>query len=139
MHQLNVLALGPDSFIATLNELKSYLKFNFSSDISKLNNNSKQNFSFLLFHIKILENQKIKNIIDKSDLTKVLLLDDNIKLHNYDISLKLPTTLKEINSIVENSAARKIFSSNSCIKIKDFLLDKNEKKLIKGDNFIILT
>ena len=39
MHKLNVLVFGPDSFIATLNELKSYLKFNLckrSSDFDKI-------------------------------------------------------------------------------------------------------
>ena len=35
--------------------------------------------------------------------------------------------------------AKKNFNKNSSIKIKDYLLDKNEKKLIKNNNFIILT
>ena len=30
-------------------------------------------------------------------------------------------------------------SKNSSIKIKSYLLDKNEKKLIKNENFVILT
>ena len=41
--------------------------------------------------------------------------------------------------MVENVAAKKIFSKNSSIKIKNYILDKNEKKLLKKENKIILT
>ena len=47
--------------------------------------------------------------------------------------------MKEINSVVENVAAKKTFSKNSSIQIKKYLLNKNEKKLLKNDNEIILT
>jgi DNA-binding response OmpR family regulator len=57
----------------------------------------------------------------------------------YDAYLDLPTTLKQINSVVENISAKKIFNENSSIIINNYLLNKNEKKLIKNDNFIILT
>ena len=59
--------------------------------------------------------------------------------NNYDFILSLPTTLKEINSVVENLLAKKIFNKNSSIKIKSFFLDKNEKKLIRNQKFLILT
>ena len=51
----------------------------------------------------------------------------------------MPTTLKEINTIVENTAAKIKFYKNSSLQIKNYLLNKNEKKLSKLDNFIILT
>ena len=57
----------------------------------------------------------------------------------FDYILKLPTTIKEINNIVESSAAKNKFNKNSSIKIKSYFLDKNEKKLIKDENFVILT
>ena len=44
-----------------------------------------------------------------------------------------------MNEIIEISAVKKEFNKNSSIEIKNYLLDKNEKKLFKGDNFIILT
>ena len=53
--------------------------------------------------------------------------------------MKLPTTLSEINSTVEQVVSKKTFRKNSSIKIKDYLLDKNEKKLSKDNNYIILT
>ena len=53
--------------------------------------------------------------------------------------MQLPTSLKEINAVVESVAAKKIFSKNSSIKIKNYLLNKNEKKLLKNADEIILT
>ena len=51
----------------------------------------------------------------------------------------MPSSLKEINSIVENVAAKKEFSKNSSIEVKKYLLNKNEKKLSKNKNEIVLT
>ena len=58
---------------------------------------------------------------------------------NFDFILKLPASVEEINTMIESSAAKSLFSKNSSIKIKSYLLDKNEKKLFKEDQFIILT
>ena len=139
MHQLNVLVLGPDSFISTLNELKSYLKFNIVKDTNILNNNSFTQYDVLFFHKKVLENKKDEENINNTDSIKILVTDNSNKINIYNAILKLPTTINEINSIVESSAAKKQFSKNSSIKIKECLLDKNEKKLIKNNNSIILT
>ena len=86
-----------------------------------------------------MENKKDEENINNIDSIKILVTDNSNKINIYNAILKLPTTINEINSIVESSAAKKQFSKNSSIKIKEFLLDKNEKKLIKNNNSIILT
>jgi DNA-binding response OmpR family regulator len=53
--------------------------------------------------------------------------------------LELPSSLKEINSIVESVVAKNRFIKNSSIEIKKYFLNKNEKKLSKKENEIILT
>ena len=58
---------------------------------------------------------------------------------SYDAHLQLPTTIKEINSIVELISAKKKFNKNSSIKVKSYVLNKNEKKISDNRNFIILT
>ena len=57
----------------------------------------------------------------------------------FDNIIKLPTTLKEINETIENTLAKVKFNQNSSIKLKEYLLNKNEKKLTKNDDFVILT
>ena len=53
------------------------------------------------------------------------------------LNLELPATLKEINAIIESTVAKKKFNENSSIKIKNYLLNKNERKLSKLDEFIL--
>ncbi len=132
MHQLNVLILGPNSFISTLNELKPFLKFNSLTDISD------NNHDIILFHSDILNDTEKKNYIINSKSLKVCAFKKKLK-NDFDASLELPVTLKEINSIVENISAKNIFSKNSSIQLKNYSLNKNEKKLIKSNEFIILT
>ena len=60
-------------------------------------------------------------------------------INNCDTNLELPINLKEINVIIENIAAKSKFSKNSSIEIKNYLLNKNEKKMFKFDKFVILT
>ena len=133
MHKLNVKILGPSSFVSTLNELKIYLKFNPSMD--GLNDNP----IAILFHIDALQDVNQKKYIDSKDSIKICVGKKNELKDNFDANLELPTTLKEINTIIENTVAKKKFNKNSSIIIKDYLLNKNEKKLSKSSDFIILT
>ena len=138
MHQLKVLVFGSDNFISTLVELKPYLKFNLFQEANNLNKNL-INFDVLFIHEEVLKNEKIKNVINKYNSIKILASDKDSKNNNYDSILSLPTTLNEINSIIESSVAKKTFSKNASIKINEYMLDKNEKKLFKKNEFIILT
>ena len=101
-------------------------------------NKDKTNFDIIICHEEKEFDTKQDNLNNKSIL-KILASKNKYKASNYDGFLNLPTSLSEINSIVEQTISKKIFSKNSSILIKDYLLNKNEKKLIKDKNFIILT
>ena len=51
----------------------------------------------------------------------------------------MPISLSDLNSVIRNQSVKKKFSLNSSISIKDYILDKNEKKLIKNNQYISLT
>ena len=133
MHELNVLVYGPVSFQYTLNELKPFLKFN------HLHESSKAKFDIILFHDEALNDKRIKNIINDSKLLKICASNSKYQKGNFDNYIQLPTTVKDINLAVENTSAKKKFSINSSIEVKNYLLNKNEKRLLKNNNFIILT
>ena len=133
MHKLNVQILGPTSFVSTLNELKNFLKFNPKID------NSNNNTNIILFHVDVLMDKKQKEYIDSNGSIKICVGKKKEFIDNCDASLELPATLKEINAIVENTVAKKKFNKNSSIEIKSYLLNKNEKKLSKLDDHIVLT
>ena len=96
MHKLNVLILGPTSFISTLDELKPFLKFN------ALSENINENYNIILFHIDALKDEKQKELIENNNNIKICAGEKSVTLKNYDEYLNLPTTLKEINLVVEN-------------------------------------
>ena len=133
MHNLNVRILGPSLFISTLIQLKKYLKFN------PISENLEDNISIILFHVDALQNKIQKNYIDNNKSIKICLGKRKNLLDHFDANLELPATLKEINEIVESTAAKKKFNKNSSIEIKSYFLNKNERKLSKFDEFIILT
>ena len=133
MHKFTVLILGSSSFISTLNELKIFLKFN---PISEAQND---NYDIILFHTECYQNKKQKDFIANHNSIKICVGKKKDSQDNFDVFLELPTTLKEINSVVESTVAKKRFNKNSSIEVKNYLLNKNEKKLSKLNQFITLT
>ena len=133
MHNLNVLILGPSSFISTLNELAKFLKFNFT--LEHLNNDP----NIILFHEDALKNKKHKDFIENKKTIKICVGKKEDLSNKYDANLVLPATIKELNAVIENTFAKNKFNKNSSIKVKSYLLNKNEKKLSKLNDFIILT
>ena len=113
--------------------MKSFLKFN------PLLNNTNKDPNVILFHTDALMDKKQKNYIEVNNSIKICVGKKKDFKDGFDENLELPATIKEINAIVENTSAKKKFSKNSSIKIKSYLLNKNEKKLSKSNDFIILT
>ena len=131
MHQLKVFILGPEQFLYTLNELKPHLKFNFVNEIT--------NTDVILFHEDALNDKKNREILNKSNSLKVLASGSKKFSTDFDEFLKLSSSLSEINAVIENIVAKKAFNKNSSIEIKGYILNKNEKKLSKNENIVILT
>ncbi len=141
MHKLEVIILGPSLFFFSLNELKDHLKFNIISGDKNIIKNGFVNGKILLCHKEFLKNQDNVDFINKCKCTTILASNNNNYKVNHAFSglLKLPTTLNELNLTIDNCVAKKIFNKNSSIKIKDYLLDKNEKKLNKCNISLVLT
>ena len=99
MHQLNVLALGPNIFISTLIELKPFLKFNLYDDISNTNK-QKIKLNIAIIHKDVLSSNSKIDILTNNNLIKILASNAIEKIGIFDAVLKLPTTLREINSVI---------------------------------------
>ena len=138
MHKINILILGPDSFISTLNELKPFLKFNLITNYKNFNNFAEKEFNGVICYEH--EHDKLKKLINIKNCLKVLACSKKSKIkENFDHIINLPTSIKEINRVIEDIFAKKRFNKNSSIEVKSYILDKNEKKLVKKNNFAILT
>ena len=110
-----------------------FLKFN---PISESQND---NFDIILFHTEYNQNKKQQDFIANHDCIKICAGKKKDSQDNFDAFLELPTTLKEINSVVESTVVKRKFNKNSSIEVKSYLLNKNEKKLSKLNKFITLT
>ncbi len=121
-------------------ELKDHLNFNLIIADKGFDNKSLENQDILLCHDNIFKDISILNNIKNSSKIKILLFSKTFnKFEIFNEKIKLPISILDLNSIIENSIIKKSFSKNSSIKIKNYFLDKNEKKLIDKENFIFLT
>ena len=138
---INVLSFGPEKFNTSLEELKDFFSFNLRLNSKSPKNELLQNFDILIVHEDIFkEHAGALNLIKKIDKIKILILNPNSKpFEQFNSNLYLPLNIKDINGIVENLIAKKNFSNNSSIRIKEYLLNKNEKKLLRFNKFISLT
>jgi len=123
-----------------LKELKEHLNFNLSfikiNEINELSNK----YDVLLIHESILKDENTKKSLNKISSNKILISKSkDFKNFKFDERLNIPINISELNKKAVELSARKEFSSNSSIEIKDYILDKNEKKLKKNNSFIIVT
>jgi len=141
MHKIKVLTIGSDNFNTSLEELKDFLSFDLYNKLDDLAEDKINNYDVLLVHELFLKKNNIQQEIFKKGTNLSILLSEskNQNLEFFQDILFLPTSIDEINKAVENAVARKNFNKNSSIKIKNYTLDKNERKLSKEKKYILLT
>ena len=140
MHDLNVLISGPLSFTTTLNELKKYLKFKIILNEKNTILTLSEKIEIHLIHENFFKENQDMLTKKKYGGIKIIATNSDINLsENIDGIINLPTTINELNNIIEKVVAKKKFNKNSSIKINDYLLNKNEKKISKNNIFVTLT
>ena len=139
MHLVNVLSFGSKNFNTSLEELKVHLDFKLIL-IDRLKEEELKDYDILILHQDCLKIESVKKILQESQQIKILVSNNTVKQKDYfnDV-IPLPLKLSELNSIVENLVAKKNFNKNSSILLKEYKLNKNEKRLIKDKNYISLT
>ena len=70
-------------------------------------NNTNTAPSVILFHTDALMDKNQKKYIEGQNLIKICVGKKKDLKDNFDENLELPTTIKEINAIVENTSAKK--------------------------------
>ena len=139
-NKINILCLGKNDFNNSLHELKEHLNFNLSfSKDNKINGND-SNFDAVLIHEGVLADKSVSKSLNKVNIIKMLISKpENSSNFTYDEKIDLPISINELNKKVVELNTKKEFSLNSSIKIKNYILDKNEKKLKKDNVSIIVT
>ena len=137
---INILCIAKNDFSNSMNELKEHLNFNLSFlENNKIDNNY-DNFDAVLIHESALKDINISKSINKINIIKMLIARPQYSSSfKYDEKINLPIDISELNKKVVELNMKKKFSLNSSIQVKNYILDKNEKKLKKNDLSIVVT
>ena len=123
-----------------MEELKDHLNFKLTTINENLETKLFENYDVLFCHQDFLKENSLLKALKNSNKIKILASSSNkIKSDIFHAKVSLPLTIKDLNYIIENTIVKKNFSKNSSIKIKNYILDKNEKKLIKEESYVSLT
>ena len=135
-----ILAFGNKEFNNSLNEVKEYFNFNLET-INDLKDHSLiENYQGLIVHEDALNNKIFKDKIKNETINKVV-FHNSKKIKGLDNieKISLPATIEQINLTIANNIVKKKFKINSSLKINDYKLDKNSRKLIKKNVSLELT
>ena len=106
--------------------------------------NKRDNFIYtdgdvLIVHEEFLPMYEDNSKLLSLNVIKIVAWKENNDIIGFDEKIQLPCSIFEINDFLKKVISKKNFITNSSIKIKDYILDKNEKKLTKNNLFVIVT
>ena len=140
--KLKLLVFGCKSFNNTLEEIKENLDYSLLFfDFCKPTFANFDSIVGVIVDSEICKNKDSLDIINKFNKKPIILLQDfrAVNFNYFNNIIVLPISLLELTNKIKNIFASTKFISNSSIKIKDYLLNKNEKKLLKFNLSISLT
>ena len=138
----SLLIFGTKNFNNSLNEVKEDFNFRFIYfDVQKFSESVVASVSAVIVENKICEDEVILSFINKISTKPILLLEKkNLPTKcKYNEKISLPIGFSELKSKILNLTISYKFKENSSIIIKDYILDKNEKKLKSKNLFITIT
>ena len=136
---INLISIGNKEFNLSLIEIKQFLKFHLFVEDDFKDTINFEKYDVIMIYEKNLNQKKI-NFLNKLDKIVVLVSEQDSKsFSNHFSIIKLPTKIDDINSIILNLDIKRKFSLNSSIKIKDFILNINDRKILRNNEFIEIT
>lgn len=137
----NVIIFGTENFNKSFIEVKDQFDFNFNFFDGNVDAKKFSETNVFLVDVDMLQKSEIKKLIISLNDKKILLIDrPNISSKiNFNEKIVRPFELMDLNKRLTHMLSSLKFNINSSINIKNYILDKNEKKLKKGHNYVILT
>ena len=141
--KLEILVFGSENFNNTIQEIKenfdySLIFFDFENPQFHISSN----IVGVIVDNQIYKNNDNFNMVNKFNKKPIIFLTNDLNTinhNNFNNKILLPIFLLEFKNKIKNIIATSKFILNSAVKIKEYILNKNEKKLIKFDISISLT
>jgi len=139
-NKINILIFASEHFNNSFIELKDHFNFNFDFFKNDKPVNIQDNFSACVIEDKILKDKKLLKLVKETNIPKLIIYrSDNFFNLKFDAKIGKPLSIHDFNKKIIDLITKRQFKQNSYIVLKDYILDKNEKKLKKKDLFIIVT
>ena len=141
--KLEILVFGSENFNNTIQEIKE--NFDYSLIFFDFKNSQFTDSATIVGAIvdsQIYKNTNNLSIINKFNTKPIIFFSNDLNTlnqNNFNNKILLPISLFEFKNKIRNIIVASKFILNSSIKVKDYILNKNEKKLIKFDISIQLT
>ena len=138
----NLLIFGTKNFNNSIEEIKEELGFSLIYfDYSKNVKNQVSLTSAVIVENQICADTKVLSYIENIYQKPILLLEklNSVAKCKYDDKIYLPINFIELKCRILNLITSHKFNLNSSISIKNYILDKNEKKLKRDKIFITIT
>jgi len=138
----SLLVFGTKNFNILLNEIKEYLDFTlvfFNDD--NLFSDTIFDCSAILVDGDFCNNATNLSLINSVNNKPIFLVmnGEPLKKFSYTDKIALPLILSDFNARILNFISSEKFNQNSSLKIKEYSVDKNEKKLKKNYLSISIT
>ncbi len=138
----SLLVFGTQNFNNSFNEIKEYLDFSlvfFNKD--HVFNDIISSINALLVDSDACNDPKILSLINSVTTKPILLIERAgvLKKCNYTHKISYPLIFSDFNTNIINFITSDKFNRNSSLKIKEYTVDKNEKKLKKNKLSIFIT
>ena len=137
-----LLVFGSKNFNNSIEEIKENLGYSlFFFDFNKPDTQLSSLIDVIVIDNQICSDKTNLEIISKFNKIPTLLIYElNTKEKIIcDKKMSLPISFFDLKKKIKNIIAISKFNLNSLVKIKDYILNKNEKKLIKLNNSIFIT
>ena len=134
MDSFTISIFGSKIFFEITKEIKLFSKYkvDYYEDLSLCLKNIEQEKKIVIFFVNN-ENQTLLNSIKANDLPFLFITSLNYKKNNkyYDFNeyLSKPFSIFDFEKKITSIAARHEYKKNSLIKLKNYIIDKNERKI----------
>ncbi|MAV57146.1 MAG: bipartite response regulator [Candidatus Pelagibacter sp.] len=138
LYSVNVACICSENFIKSFEEVKSFFSFNLF--LIEPNSIESANEKYDAIIIESTFEKKVS--LEKINIPKILIGNKNLRKNtggNYQTTLKLPINILKFNQEIIDLCKKSEFGRNSLIKVKDYILDKNERVLKKGKKILKIT
>ena len=132
--------MGTQDFSNSLEEIKDFFDFKLTFKENDIDQSIIDKYNCVIIDDSIEKKESVLKHLNNTNVSKLAIVNKESEIKfRYDEKIFKPLSIIDLNKKIIDLNTKKKFFTNSSIKIKSYILDKNEKKLKKEKLFITIT